>query len=137
MGPKVLLALYSGSLFSMVLLVAPILLRTKENKNLAGRFYGMILWRFYKVAFLLLMLYFILGEKYYALVLMLGLSVNVGVSFWLKNYKKKLGDIDLVDYEDPRRVIFRRVSFISTFLLFLNLILSLYILIKGGISAGV
>lgn len=140
MRPEVILAIYCGSLFSIVFLIAPVLLRTKENKNLAGRFYGIILWRFYKVAFLLLMLYLIFGEKYQALLLMLGLSLNMGVSFWLKDYKRKLGNIDLLSYEDPKRRIFRRVSFLSTLLLFLNFLLSLYILlnsIKGGLSAGV
>ncbi|MCX7989853.1 MAG: hypothetical protein N2648_04340 [Aquificaceae bacterium] len=140
MTAQLLLALYSGSLFAMVFLVAPLLLRVKENKNLAGRFYGRILWRFYKVAFFLLLLYLILNdEKLQALLLMLGLSLNVGASYWLKNYKRVLGDIDLVPYEDPRRVLFRRVSLLSTFLLFMNFLLSLYLLqkeLKGGGLAG-
>ncbi|MCS6997863.1 MAG: hypothetical protein RMH93_00920 [Aquificaceae bacterium] len=140
MTAQLLLALYSGSLFAMVFLVAPLLLRVKENKNLAGRFYGRILWRFYKVAFFLLLLYLILNdEKLHALLLMLGLSLNVGASYWLKNYKRVLGDIDLVPYEDPRRVLFRRVSLLSTFLLFMNFLLSLYLLqkeLKGGGLAG-
>lgn len=141
MTAQLLLALYSGSLFAMVFLVAPVLLRVRENKNLAGSFYGRILWRFYKVAFFLLLLYLILGdEKLYAPLLMLGLALNAGVSYWLKNYKKVLGDIDLVPYEDPRRVLFRRVSLLSTFLLFMNFLLSLYLLqkeLKGGGLAGV
>ena len=90
MRPEILLSLYVGLLFSIVFIVAPSLLRVKENKYLAGRFYGIILWRFYKVAFLLLMFYLILGnERIYTLLLMLGLGLNVGISYWLKSYKKK------------------------------------------------
>lgn len=141
MRPEVFLAIYMGTLFAITFIVAPTLLRVKENKNLAGRFYGTILWRFYKVAFLLLMLYLILGdERVYTILLMLGLGLNVGVSYWLKNYKRRLGDIDLIDYNDPRRVIFRRVSMLSTLLLFINFLFSFYVLfkkLKGGDFAGV
>ena len=141
MRPEILLSLYVGLLFSIVFIVAPSLLRVKENKNLAGRFYGIILWRFYKVAFLLLMFYLILGnERIYTLLLMLGLGLNVGISYWLKSYKKKLGNIDLIDYKDPKRVVFRRASMLSTLLLFINFLFSFYLLIKklkGGTFAGV
>ncbi|HAV40609.1 MAG: hypothetical protein AB1353_08285 [Aquificota bacterium] len=141
MRPEVLLSLYVGLLFSIVFIVAPSLLRVEENKNLAGRFYGTILWRFYKVAFLLLMFYLILGdERIYTLLLMLGLGLNVGVSYWLKKYKKELGNIDLIDYRDPKRVVFRRVSMLSTLLLFINFLFSFYLLfkkLKGGAFAGV
>ncbi|MFN3870674.1 MAG: hypothetical protein ACK4MW_04225 [Aquificaceae bacterium] len=131
MGPELLLVIYTGSLFAIVFLVAPVLLRVKENKNLAGGLYGKILWRFYRVAFLLLILYLILGnERLYALLLMLGLSLNVGLSYWLKNYKKSLGNIDQIDYQDPKRVLFRKVSIFSTLMLFGNFLLSLYILIN-------
>uniref|UniRef100_A0A7C2V2E3 DUF4149 domain-containing protein n=1 Tax=Hydrogenobacter sp. TaxID=2152829 RepID=A0A7C2V2E3_9AQUI len=141
MRPEILLSLYVGLLFSIVFIVAPSLLRVKENKNLAGRFYGIILWRFYKVAFLLLMFYLILGnERIYTLLLMLGLGLNVGISYWLKSYKKKLGNIDLIDYKDPKRVVFRRASMLSTLLLFINFLFSFYLLfkkLKGGTFAGV
>ncbi|MFN3946785.1 MAG: hypothetical protein ACK4LA_01715 [Aquificaceae bacterium] len=131
MGPELLLVIYTGSLFAIVFLVAPVLLRVKENKNLAGGLYGKILWRFYRVAFLLLILYLILGnERLYAVLLMLGLSLNVGLSYWLKNYKKSLGNIDQIDYQDPKRVLFRKVSIFSTLMLFGNFLLSLYILIN-------
>lgn len=131
MGPELLLVIYTGSLFAIVFLVAPVLLRVKENKNLAGGLYGKILWRFYRVAFLLLILYLILGnERLYAVLLMLGLSLNVGLSYWLKNYKKSLGNIDRIDYQDPKRVLFRKVSIFSTLMLFGNFLLSLYILIN-------
>ncbi|MFN3975558.1 MAG: hypothetical protein ACK4LT_00620 [Aquificaceae bacterium] len=141
MSPEILLSLYVDLLFSIVFIVAPSLLRVKENKNLAGRFYGMILWRFYGVAFLLLMFYLILGnERIYTLFLMLALGLNVGMSYWLRGYKKRLGNIDLVDHKDPRRVIFRRLSMLSTFLLLINFLLSFYLLfkkLKGGAFAGV
>ncbi|MCS6876544.1 MAG: hypothetical protein NZ526_05865 [Aquificaceae bacterium] len=141
MNPNLLLAFYCGSLFAVVFLVAPVLLRTKENKNLAGRFYGAILWRFYKFAFFTLLFYLILGdERFYTVLLMLGLGLNVGISYWLREYKKRLGDIDTIDYNDPRRVLFRKVSIASTAILFLNLLFSTYVLIKkleGGALAGV
>ncbi len=131
MGPELLLTLYTGSLFALIFLVAPVLLRARENKDLAGGLYGKILWRFYKVAFLLLILYLILGnERLYAVLLMLGLSFNVGISYWLKNYKKSLGNIDQIDYQDSKRVLFRRVSILSTLTLFGNFLLSFYILIN-------
>ncbi len=125
----------------MVFLVAPTLLRTNENKNLLGSLYGKILWRFYKVAFFTLLLYLILGDaKLDAILLMLGLGLNVGISYWLKNYKKSIGNIDLLNYYEPRRVTFRKVSMLSTFVLFMNFLFSMYLLIKhlkGGTLAGV
>lgn len=138
---ELFLCIYAGSLFCMVFLVAPTLLRTSENKNLLGSLYGKILWRFYKVAFFMLLFYLILGNaKLDAILLMLGLGLNVGTSYWLKNYKRSLGNIDLLDYDEPRRVLFRRVSMLSTFILFMNFLLSMYVLIKhlkGGSLAGV
>ncbi len=129
---KVLLSLYCGSLFMLVFVVAPTLLRTKENKNTAGSFYGKILWRFYPIAFFLLLGYFILtDEKIYSTLLMLMLSGNVLISFWLKKYKASLGNIDLVDYKDPRRVIFRRVSILSTFVFLLNFLASFVVLLRS------
>lgn len=89
----------------------------------------------------MLLFYLILGNaKLDAILLMLGLGLNVGTSYWLKNYKRSLGNIDLLDYDEPRRVIFRRVSMLSTFILLTNFLLSMYVLIKhlkGGSLAGV
>ncbi|MCX8164768.1 MAG: hypothetical protein N3D14_05170 [Aquificaceae bacterium] len=140
MFSEVFLAIYCGSLFFISFVVAPVLLRVRESKNVAGRFYGRILWRFYSIAFFLLLLYLILeDERIYAVFLMLGLGLNVGISFWLKNYKRAIGNIDLITYEDPRRVLFRRVSLMSTLMLFINFLLSLFILVKqlkGGGLAG-
>lgn len=128
---KLLISIHAGSLFMLVFVVSPVLLRTKDNKNLAGRFYGRILWRYYPIAFLLLLLYLITSDaRVYAAVLILLLSMNLMVSKWLKSYKRTLGDIDLIPYDDPKRVLFRRVSLLSTFLLFLNFCLSIYALIR-------
>jgi Ca2+/Na+ antiporter len=135
MFERLILSLYTGTLFSIVFLVAPVLLRTKKNKNIAGRFYGRILWRFYKLAFFMLLFYLLIAdEKVYALLLMVGLTLNVGLSFYLKNLKRELGDIDQIEYNHPKRIKFRRLSLLSTGLLFINFLLSTFILIKtfGG-----
>jgi Ca2+/Na+ antiporter len=135
MFERLVLSLYTGTLFAIVFLVAPVLLRTEKYKNLAGRFYGRILWRFYKLAFFMLLFYLLIAdEKVYALLLMVGLALNVGLSFYLKNLKRELGDIDQIDYNHPKRIKFRRLSLLSTGLLFINFLLSTFILIKtfGG-----
>jgi Ca2+/Na+ antiporter len=135
MFEKLILSLYAGTLFAIIFLVAPVLLRTKKDKNLAGRFYGRILWRFYKLAFFMLLFYFLLAdEKVYTLLLMVGLALNVGLSFYLKNLKRDLGDIDQIDYDHPKRIEFRRLSLLSTALFFINFLLSIFVLIKtfGG-----
>lgn len=126
----VLLSLYSGSLFLIVFVVAPELLRTDRNKDIAGVFYGRILWRFYKIAFSLLLVYLILGERWFGLLLLLGLSLNVAVSMWLRKYKRELGSIESYDKNAPQRVLFRRVSYLSTALLLVNFLLSTIILFK-------
>ena len=124
------LSLYAGSLFLIVTAVAPVLLRTENNKNIAGRFYGKILWRFYGIAFLLLVVYLILGGRWWGVLLLAGLSVNVIISMWLKSYKRTLGNIENHDYSSPQRTLFRRVSYLSTFFLLTNFILSTIILFK-------
>ncbi|MDQ7038266.1 MAG: hypothetical protein Q9N26_03585 [Aquificota bacterium] len=125
-----ILSLYSGSLFLIVSTVAPVLLRTEENKDIAGRFYGRILWRFYKIAFFLLLVYLILGSAWRGLLLLLGLSLNVVVSMWLRSYKRRLGNIENYSFNAPERVRFRRVSYLSTGILTLNFIISVYMLIR-------
>ncbi len=141
MVAELLIALYCGSLFALTFLVAPVLLRVDKNKDFAGGLYGRVLWRFYKVAILILLSYLILSDaKLDGILLMLAIGLNVGISYWLKNYKRSLGNIDLLDYNEPRRVLFRRVSMLSTFILFINFLLSMYVLIKhlkGGSLAGV
>ena len=126
----VFLSFYAGSLFLIVLAVAPVLLRTERNKDMAGSFYGRILWRFYKIAFFLLLVYLILGEKWLGLLLLLGLGLNVAISMWLRNYKKKLGNIENYEFNSPERTLFRKVSYLSTFFLVINLILSTLVLLK-------
>jgi len=135
MFERLILSLYTGTLFAIVFLVAPVLLRTEKDKNIAGRFYGRILWGFYKLAFFMLLFYLLLAdEKVCALLLMVGLALNVGLSFYLKNLKRELGDIDQIDYNHPKRIKFRRLSLLSTGLLFINFLLSTFVLIKtfGG-----
>jgi hypothetical protein len=128
---KIPLGLYAGALFLLVFVVAPILLREKHSKNLAGRFYGKILWRFYPLAFFLILSYLISdANKLYALLLMSGLGANIITSYYLKKLKKSLGDIDLLPFDHPKRSFFRKVSMFSTLLLFINFLLSLYILVK-------
>ncbi|HIQ31684.1 MAG TPA: DUF2628 domain-containing protein [Aquifex aeolicus] len=126
----VLLSLYAGSLFLLVSAVAPVLLRTEENKNVAGRFYGRILWRFYGIAFFLLVVYLILSGTWVEFVLLVGLSLNVITSMWLKKYKRKLGNIEEYDYNSPERTLFRRVSWLSTVLLAGNLVLTTTLLMR-------
>ena len=133
---RLVLSIYLGTLFCIVFIVAPILLRTEQNKNLAGRFYGRILWRFYKLAFLMIMFYLLSSDdiRVYAIPLMVGLALNVALSLYLKNLKKSIGDIDRIPYDDPKRTKFRRLSIISTLILFLNFVISILVYIKtfGG-----
>jgi len=124
------LSFYAGSLFLITTTVAPVLLRTEESKNIAGRFYGRILWRFYGIAFLLLVVYLILGGKWWGVILLAGLSINVLISMWLKSYKRTLGNIEDHSYSSPQRTLFRRVSYLSTLFLLTNFVLSTIILIK-------
>ncbi|WP_448588417.1 hypothetical protein [Thermocrinis sp.] len=135
---KLLLSLYMGALFCIVFIVAPILLRTDKSKNLAGHFYGKMLWRFYKLAFLILILYLLLADenRVYALPLMAGLTLNIALSLYLKDLKRTIGDIDLIPYNDKTRVKFRRLSILSTLILFANFALSIlvYIKISGGVN---
>ncbi len=126
----VLLSLYAGSLFLIVSVVAPVLLRTDIDKDRAGSFYGRILWRFYKIAFFLLLVYLILGEKWFGILLLTGLSLNVAISMWLRNYKRALGNIEDFSLYAPERVRFRKVSYISTLVLLMNFLLSTIILLK-------
>ncbi|WP_448583317.1 hypothetical protein [Thermocrinis sp.] len=133
---RLALSIYIGTLFCIVFIVAPILLRTEENKNIAGRFYGRILWRFYKLAFLMLMVYLLSSDdgRIYAIPLMVGLALNSALSLYLKTLKKSIGDIDKVPYSDRKRTKFRRFSMLSTLLLILNFVISILVYIKtfGG-----
>jgi len=126
----VFLSLYTGSLFLIVFAVAPVLLRSESDKDLAGRFYGRILWRFYKIAFFLLLVYLILGGKWTGVLLLAGLTLNVVISMWLRQYKRMLGGIERYDYNAPERIRFRKVSYLSTAVLLTNFLISTIILLK-------
>ncbi|MEN3034260.1 MAG: hypothetical protein ABDH18_04655 [Aquificaceae bacterium] len=120
------LALYMGSMFMIVFFVSPVLLRSEELKNLPGRLYGRVLWRFYPVAALLLLVYLIFGdEKVLALLCIFVLSLSVALSFYLRRFKRSIGDIDALEYNHPLRSRFRKGSFISNFLLFSNFLLAM------------
>jgi thiol:disulfide interchange protein len=107
-----ILSLYTGTLFSIVFWVAPILLRTEKDKNIAGRFYGRILWRFYKLAFFMLLFYLLLAdEKVYVLLLMVGLALNAGLILSLKNLKRKLGHINQINYNHIKRIKYKLFAF--------------------------
>ncbi len=126
------LSLYVGSLFLITFVVAPTLLRTEPGKDLAGRLYGRILWRFYKIAFLLLLVYLILSRNWLGLLPLGVLLVNVGISAWLRSYKGRLGNIENYEFNSPARVKFRRVSYLSTAVLTLNFLISAALLLRGG-----
>lgn len=129
---KLILSLYVGSLFLILTSVAPVLLRTEENKDLAGRFYGKILWRFYRIAFLLLVVYLILGELWKGALLLIGLSLNVYISNRLRKYKRMLGNIEHYDFNSPERTRFRKMSYLSTALLGVNLLIAMSIFLGSS-----
>jgi len=126
----VFLSLYTGSLFLIVSTVAPVLLKTETDKNLAGHFYGKILWRFYRIAFLLLVLYLILSVKWTSVLLIAGLLVSMIISAKTRDYKRTIGNIEKYSYNDPIRVKFRRFSYLSITSLLTNLLIATIILLK-------
>ncbi|WP_164930768.1 hypothetical protein [Aquifex aeolicus] len=128
---KIILSLYSGSLFTIVFIVSPVLLRTEKNKDLAGHFYGKILWNFYRIFLPVLLLYGLLFNFFEGVILFLGLGVNVFISKKLKEFKRKLGSIENLDFNHPDRVKFRKLSYTSLSVLFLNFMLSTTILYKN------
>ncbi|RUM29126.1 MAG: hypothetical protein DSY32_03560 [Aquifex sp.] len=128
---KVILSLYSGSLFTIVFIVSPVLLRTEKNKDLAGHFYGRILWNFYRIFLPLLVVYTLLFDFSEGVILFLGLGINVFISKRLKEFKRKLGSVENLDFYHPDRVKFRRLSYTSLSFLLLNFLLSATILYKN------
>lgn len=130
-----LLSLYVGSLFLLVFIVSPVLLRTPKNKDLAGHFYGRILWRFYYTFGILLLIYTLLIDFVEGFILLFGLGLNVALSSYMKKFKRSLGNIENYEYDHPLRVKFRRLSYTSLTLLSLNFVISSLILItnfRGG-----
>lgn len=111
----------------LVSVVAPVLLREKEYKDLAGRFYGRILARFYMVALSLLMLKIVLGGlKLMDIVLLSLLLLSYSLSLYMKKEKRKLGNIDLISVHHPMRVRFRRLSYLSLSLFLLQFFVAMY-----------
>ncbi|MGC9143873.1 hypothetical protein [Hydrogenobaculum sp.] len=127
---KTIVGLYAGEIFAIVFIVSYVLFRKLESKNLAGRIYGQILWRFYKIAILELLLVFFLNISLYTFFMILGLLANIYLSYYTKSLKQSIGDIDKIDINDPRRVKFRKVSKASSFTLILNMILAIIYLLK-------
>ncbi|MGC8588041.1 MAG: hypothetical protein ACP5LI_03335 [Hydrogenobaculum sp.] len=127
---KTIVGLYAGEIFAIVFIVSYVLFRKLESKNLAGRIYGQILWRFYKIAILELLLVFFLNISLYTFFMILGLLANIYLSYYTKSLKQSIGDIDKIDINDPRRVKFRKVSKASSFMLILNMILAIIYLLK-------
>ncbi|ACG57166.1 hypothetical protein HY04AAS1_0478 [Hydrogenobaculum sp. Y04AAS1] len=127
---KLLVGLYAGEIFSIVFIVSYVLFKKLDSKNLAGRIYGQILWRFYKIALLELLLVFILNISFYTFFMLLGLLANIYLSYYTKSLKQSLGDIDKIDINDPRRIKFRKVSKTSSFLLVFNMILAIFYILR-------
>ncbi|PMP62076.1 MAG: hypothetical protein C0170_07935 [Hydrogenobaculum sp.] len=127
---KTIVGLYAGEIFAIVFIVSYVLFRKLESKNLAGRIYGQILWRFYKIAILELLLVFFLNISLYTFFMILGLLANIYLSYYTKSLKQSIGDIDKIDINDPRRGKFRKVSKASSFMLILNMILAIIYLLK-------
>lgn len=127
---KTIVGLYAGEIFAIVFIASYVLFRKLESKNLAGRIYGQILWRFYKIALLELFLVFFLNISLYTFFMILGLLVNIYLSYYTKSLKQSIGDIDKIDINDPRRVKFRKVSKTSSLVLILNMILAIIYLLK-------
>ena len=127
---KVIVSLYAGSLFTVVFMVSPVLLRTDKNKDLAGHFYGKILWRFYYIFLPLLFLNFLLNKNAMSIILISGLTVNVIISSYLKSFKRKIGRIENLEFNNPLRRKFRYLSYLSLSILFLNFLLSIFTLIS-------
>jgi len=128
---KIILSLYSGSLFTIVFIVSPVLLKTDKNKDLAGHFYGRILWNFYRIFLPILGIYAVLFNFLEGVILFLGLAVNVFISKKLREFKRSLGSIEKLDYYHPDRVKFRKLSYTSLSVLFLNFLISTSILYKN------
>ena len=127
---KFIVSLYTGSLFAIVFIVSPVLLRTGKNKDIAGHFYGKILWRFYYTFLPLLFLNFLLNKNVMSIILISGLAVNVILSSYLKSFKRKIGSIENLEFNNPLRKRFRYLSYLSLSILFLNFLLSIFTLIS-------
>ncbi len=126
---KLLISLYTGEIFAILFIVSPIVFKAFEKKNVAGRIYGQILWRFYKIAFIELGLVFLLNISFYTFLLLTGLLLNVYLSYYMKSLKQSIGDIDNMDFNHPLRVKFRMLFKISSGVLVINMLLATFFLI--------
>lgn len=126
---KLLIGLYIGEIFCIIFIVSPILFKLSQ-KNDAGRLYGQILWRFYKIAIIELLLTFLFNKDLYTLILMVGLFVNIYLSYYMKSLKHSMGNIDNIDYQNPTRVKFRTLSKISSAIMIINMILAMLYVIR-------
>ena len=127
---KLIAGAYAGEIFTIVFIVSYVLFKKIDTKNLAGRIYGQILWRFYKIALLELLMLFILNTSFYTFILILGLLGNIYLSYYMKSLKQSIGDIDKVDFNAPIRVKFRTISKISSLLLVFNMILAIIYVLR-------
>ncbi len=127
---KLIAGAYAGEIFTIVFIVSYVLFKKIDTKNLAGRIYGQILWRFYKIALLELLILFILNTSFYTFILILGLLGNIYLSYYMKSLKQSIGDIDKVDFNAPIRVKFRTISKISSLLLVFNMILAIIYVLR-------
>ena len=126
---RLIAGLYAGEIFTIVFIVSYVLFKKLDTKNLAGRIYGQILWRFYKIALLELLTLFILDFSLYTFIMVLGLLTNIYLSYYMKSLKQSIGDIDKMDFNAPLRVKFRNISKLSSGVLVFNMILAiLYVL---------
>ncbi len=126
---RLIAGLYAGEIFTIVFIVSYVLFKKLDTKNLAGRIYGQILWRFYKIALLELLTLFILDFSLYTFIMVLGLLTNIYLSYYMKSLKQSIGDIDKMDFNAPLRVKFRNISKLSSGVLIFNMILAiLYVL---------
>ena len=126
---KLLIGLYIGEIFCIIFIVSPILFKLSQ-KNDAGRLYGQILWRFYKIAIIELLLTFLFNKDLYTLILMVGLFVNIYLSYYMKSLKHSMGNIDNIGYQNPTRVKFRTLSKISSAIMIINMILAMLYVIR-------
>lgn len=125
------LSFYVGSLFFLILVVAPSIFKVLSSKEEAGRLYGTILNKFYKISYLNLFIFMIFSKFHFiGAVLIVFLSFNYILSYYMKALKRKMGNIEKIDFDNEIRVKFRRLSKLSTALLVFNFLISSFIMFK-------
>lgn len=125
------LSFYVGSLFFLILVVAPSIFKVLSSKEEGGRLYGTILNKFYKISYLNLFIFMIFSKFHFiGAVLIVFLSFNYILSYYMKALKRKMGNIEKIDFDNEIRVKFRRLSKLSTALLVFNFLISSFIMFK-------